>query len=265
MARHNPGQPAYEDPNLFTGGEIGAAESHPAKRGFWLSLFLAQPLLMLGGMWMLLVLIAVLAFGGLLDPGMKTLPKLTPLEQARLSRTQRPASTGDAQGPQPPNLAGTGLSSAVGPNVADNLVEANRGSNASGPSIPVWSLATLTLICAAGCWVIDHFLNAPPSAPVKKLRQPKPIQSNRPTLQTLKRLKPYLASPAPSLQTKGKMRRRLPSQPTPPHSTAPPPPDADPVVPSVVSPTESNSLDWPDGSLAHQLDLRQQKSLSSWL
>ncbi|MDJ0704552.1 MAG: hypothetical protein QNJ46_14815 [Leptolyngbyaceae cyanobacterium MO_188.B28] len=264
MARQHPGQPPYEDPNLFTGGEISAGDSDPAKRGFWLSLFLAQPLLMVGGMWMLLVLIAVIAFGGLLNPEIKPLPRMNPLEQARLSRIQRSASTEADQERQLSHLAENELRSTDDPKVADSLlVDANEENNDSGPSIPVWSLATLALICASGCWVIDKVLNAPPSAPVKKLRQPQPVKSNGLTPRTLK-LKPYLASTPSSSQPEGKMQR-LPGQTPNAHPTASPPPDSDSVVPSVVPPTEVSSLDWPDGSLAHQLDLRQQKSLSSWL
>ena len=260
MTRQNPGQPPYEDPNLFSGGEVAADAPQPAKRGFWLKLFLAQPLLMVGGMWIFLALIAAIAFGGLLNPGMKTLPKLNPLERARLSQTQQSTSANDPQRNQASNRGRFGPHRVEDPHGADKQTKAKQESEDLdlGPSVPVWSLATLALICASGCWVIDQFLNAPPSTPIKKLRQPnKPVNSHQSTLKPLKRLKPYPASQSIPLPTSGEM-------PPPPEQPSPPP-EAAPVEPAVVPPSESNSLDWPDGSLAHQLDLRQQKSLSSWL
>lgn len=265
MARHNPGQRAYEDPNLFTGGEIGAERSHPVKRGFWVNLFLSQPLLMLGGMWMLFVLIAVLAFGGLLDPGLKDLPKLTPMEQSRVLENKRSAAKESTdQDTQPADPTDIQPTPAPKPNATDNSLEVNGASQRPGPSIPIWSLAALVLTCAVGCRVINHYLNAPPSPPVKNRRQPQPIKPSRPTFRSLKRLKPYVAPTATSLQTTGKIQR-LPEPATNVNSPNPSSADAKPVVTTVVPPTESNPLDWPDGSLAHQLDLRQQKSLSSWL
>lgn len=266
MVRHNPGQKAYEDPNLFAGGGIGAGDSHPVKRGFWLNLLLSQPLLILGGMWALLVLIAALAFGGLLDPEITELPKLSPMEQSRLSESDRPWSENTIQqDTQPSDPMATQPTVAPSANAPSNLVEGDLASNVPGPSIPVWSLAALVISCAAGCLAINHYLNGPPAQAVKTLRQPKQAKaSSRPPLRSLKRLKPYTASAGNSLEVTDKVQRsphpaanaNLPD--TPAHSS-------NSVVTTVVPPTENNPLDWPDGSLAHQLDLRQQKSLSSWL
>ena len=271
MVRQNSGQQAYEDPNLFAGGGIGAEGSHPLKRRIWLHiflLFLSQPLLMLGGMWALLVLIASIAFGGLLDPGVNDLSRLPPLEQSNSSENKWSPSQKSIQtdtqlsGPtqtQPPIASNS--------NQSQNQVDINQPSDISGPSIPVWSLGGLVLTCVAGCWVINHYLNAPPSPPVKTLRQPKPLKTpreNKPAPRTLKRLKPFDSSTENVLPKTGQVQR-TPAPVAKANSPESLSSSTKPVVAAVVPPNESNPLDWPEGSLAHQLDLRQQKSLSSWL
>lgn len=265
MARDNPGKQFYEDPNLFAGGGIKVGSPNPVKRGFWVSLLMSQPLLMLGGMWMLLVLIATIAFGGLLDPGGKDPPRLTPMEQSRLFKAEQSASKASTS----PAIQSSGgadaqLNSALSANETDDSVKLGESNPVAGPSIPVWSLAALALTCAAGCLVINHYLNAPPAPLVKNLRQPRHPQANRPTLRSLKRLKPYTPPEASSLPTPGAAQPFL-NPPEPSSAAESPIPGAKSVTTTVVPPTEANPLDWPEGSLAHQLDLRQQKSLSSWL
>ena len=265
MVRQNTGQQAYEDPNLFAGGGINAGSEHPVKRGFWLNLLLSQPLLMLGGMWALLVLIASLAFGGLLDPGLKDPPKLSPLEQSRLSERNGSQSEKTIHpDTQPSGSPETRSTAASHPNETLNPAELNQASNLSGPSIPVWSLGALVLSCAAGCLAINHYLNAPPAPPVKTLRQPKHPKAGKPTLRSLKRLKPYTSPEVNPPNPPIGEAQRSPQPAANAHSPEAPSLSAKPVATTVVPPTENNPLDWPDGSLAHQLDLRQQKSLSSW-
>ena len=202
MVRHNPGQPAYEDPNLFAGGGIGARDSHPVKRGFWLNLFLAHPILMLGGMWVLLVLIASIAFSGLLDPGVKDPLKLPPMELFRSSEnTQSGSNQAAHSNTQPSDPTKSQSVSASSLDEISNPAAPHQLSYISGPRIPVWSLGALVLSCAAGCLVINHYLNATPSHAVKTLRQSKhPKPSSTPTLRSLKRLKPYTAPKAPPLE-----------------------------------------------------------------
>lgn len=212
-----------------------------------------QPFVLLGGLWLVMVVIAVVALGGLASPGESEQPRVT-RDRSRPSPVvipPRPRSTGAA----PPNSTVFVPGEAV-PSASDG---GDDDETEATPDFPVWSLAVLVGCCAAGSIMASRQINAPTVSRrrlPKKLVQPVRRRSAPPPPPKAKRLKPYVAhsgSPTP----------RGGGAPADAAAVAAPAPSR-PAI-SVVPDDEVHALDWPEGSLAHQLDLRQQTSLSSLL
>lgn len=222
-------------------------------RQFWLRLAAYRPLLVLGGMWLLIVTIALVAYGRLLNTG--TQPP--------------PSSTSAARGepafvlPQPPapsrNPAPT-----VDPAQGESIpVESIQGSDAMQPS--PWALTLMVMLCAGGCFVISQQLQAKPQ------RRPRPKARHRPQVtlaaavpdpHVLRAIAPPSSSgpqAAPVLQP-----RRIARGQSAPRPQAPQAPAAG-IQPEVVPPGATTAVDWPAQSLVRQADLRQHRPLSSFL
>jgi hypothetical protein len=234
------------DPQLFQ-ATISSQDENWAKgvlRFLW-----RQPFVLLGGLWLLMVVIAVVALGGLASPGDPEQPVVT-RDRSRPAPAvipPRPRSTSSA----PP----TGTAFAPGEDAAQSVDADGEGS----PDFPLWSLAVLVGCCAAGSIMASRQINAPTVSRQRRAKKRVKSARSRPTPPPppkAKRLKPYMAhpgSPMPSGEVAPGDTTAI-AAPAPRHTAI-----------SVVPDDEIHALDWPEGSLAHQLDLRQQKSLSSLL
>lgn len=236
------------DPQLFQ-ATISSQDETWAKgvlRFLW-----RQPFVLLGGLWLLMVVVAVVALGGLANPGDPEQPRVTRDRSGPAPAVipPRPRSTAST----PP----TGTAFAIEEDAARS-VEGN-GEEEGAPGFPLWSLAVLVGCCAAGSILASRQINAPTVSRrrrAKKRVKPAPSHPAPPPPPKAKRLKPYMAHPSPP---------RPSGEVAPADTAAIATPAPRHTAISVVPDDEIHALDWPEGSLAHQLDLRQQKSLSSLL
>ncbi|MBD0266849.1 MAG: hypothetical protein ICV77_01010 [Cyanobacteria bacterium Co-bin8] len=170
---------------------------------------------------------------------------------------------------------------------------------------PAWSLGAVVGLCALGCFLMQRRFTAPARPRKKRANEPtqtlprglktatvkRPSKLSRARVQAAKkpaepkRLAPFSPgrdqivvpnrSPLPpSLELTANrsagpklapisaqvMGQSSPAPALAQEQSAP----ASPEV-TVVSPQESVALDWPEGSLAHSLDIRQRRSLSSFM
>lgn len=194
-----------------------------------------RPLLILGGAWALAMVVALVAIGGLLSPN--------------LSNGHQPA----------------------GATIHARVAEAAQNSKRQS-GIPFWLFGAIALSCAAGSVLISRQATRPPrprkSAKLKRL-QPHSKES----FALVPRPQPatdYVPLPAPQPQTgSNPLPAPLASSTTVVQSVHPRSQrlvQRSPDVPVTVVPSEeSHPLDWGNASLADTLDLRKQRSLSSWL
>jgi hypothetical protein len=203
-----------------------------------------HPLLLWGGAWIVIVLVGVIAVGGLLSPGM-------PGRRASSAAFGSSTGSGEEQVTKQPK------------------------------SVPFWLFGAIAVTCTAGSILVSKRL-AQVERPQKLSRRKRPVK--------------YAAgSPRRSAPAKPAQRKRLKpfseqeiqfsaaSNPyaSPRASAAPIPFKPPPVVkrnpksaskkgtvqvPVTVVPSDENHpLDWNDASLAHLMDIRKRRSLSSWM
>lgn len=284
--------------NLFTAVE----EPTVVSPRFWVHLVQYRPLILLGGLWLGFVCVAAVAYSRLMFAGVPLESRQPP--PPTTSRTEvlkGPSLEGEPLSTPVPTPSDPAAPESSQPDlpltVEDPLVVVPEKT--SSTTVPAWSLGLLVSLCAVGCFLMARQATAEPrprkvqaegagsKKPSKKGRRPntlsghpgKPIASRKlaGTASGPKRLQPY--SPERD-QAVVPMRpadvQLAESSPTPvrpkvivmPPENAVSAPEAEKVVPpkvTVLSEGEAHSLDWPDGSLAHSLDIRQRRSLSSFL
>jgi hypothetical protein len=192
-------------------------------RRFWLNLAAYRPLLVLGGMWLLIVAIALVAYGRLVDTGSRQ-----PVPEAVYPHQER-ATPETAAGDSP------AVASEAAPTDTDDALAA--------PGLSPWSISLMVVLCASGCWVLSRQMMMPPrQRPAADRPRPQPLPPPAPR------------SPAP----------RLPqSSPRPTASDGAAAPVA--VQPQVLARQDHTSVDWPQESLVNTVDMRQRRSLSSFM
>lgn len=262
---------------------------------FWTNLVRYRPLLIIGGLWFFLICIAAVAYSRLMftEPSVPQLSESAPRSidpthsQRRTTFNQEPMVAEPTEGTDPAATTDTALEAAS----ADK-------APAAKPVLPVWTFAVLISLCALGSFGVAHWAKTPRRVKVKRkkkrpsarlvsasARAQKPLPSS-----STKRLQPFAperdslvvpgrppavsaAEAIPSLEAAvtpppPPPRPPLRQRPLPPLVTPPPQlaqeAAAAPKV-TVVPADEPVSLDWPEGSLAETLDLRQRRSLSSFL
>lgn len=239
---------------------------------------MTRPLIMVGGMWISLFLIALVAIGGLLSPGAS--------EHRSVSTTVVGSDSAIATQPTPQQAR-----------------------------VPLWMFGAIALTCTAGSILVSRQLNRPPvpprritkrkrhalkrlhPQPVAQLALPpataytQPLQTPRPHSMPRSphpgQLLSYSPAPQPgSLQSvtppviiqqqqpgsRPVERTILPpllKQPSPPSKAAqpkaaPPRPKAKTSV-NILPPDIRKPLDWQTTELANAVDLRKRRSLSSLL
>jgi hypothetical protein len=117
--------------------------------------------------------------------------------------------------------------------------------------IPLWLFGAIALTCTAGSIVVSKHL-----APVERTyRRPKRMAPQAAKRRAAKRSRAPIAPP--SRQSCRQTSRPPMAKSLPPQAVK---------VPITVVPSEANHpLDWQDESLADVMDLRRQRSLSSWM
>ena len=236
-----PSPPPWQPPQA---ADSDLREVSPAlfrHRQFWLRLATYRPLIVLGGIWVLLLAIAFVAYSRLLYTGSQT-----PEPTAVYPHQAPPEVRTDLDGEETPAIEGNG----------DNGLPADDPTFGSGfAGFSGGSLVVMVALCATGCFVISRQLNAPPKPrkrrPKSRAVQPPVQRAPKPGPQ---RLQPY----APATVA-------APHPPSPPNVAAPSTPATAVAPTQVVTPTETTSVDWPQGSLVNAVDMRQQRSLSSFM
>jgi hypothetical protein len=226
-------------------------------RRFWLRLAAYRPFLVLvGGFWVVMLAISILAYGRLTSSGVqqRAEPRSPyPHEQAQLDQaaltatpeaertTAETTPVNDAEAPAP-----------------------------AGPTVSPWSLGLLVALCAGGCFTLSHSLSAPRRAPRPSGAQ----RRGRPATAPPSKMSPSKTA-GPSMvkvrAPKAAPKRMQPYRPMPggpgfaPAAAAQNPAAVDAAAVTVVPEESANALDWPKDSLINSLDVRQRRSVSSWL
>jgi len=147
----------------------------------------------------------------------------------------------------------------------DGAIASSTATESAPPSenrVPFWLFGAIALTCGAGSLLISQQLT-PPSAAGRR-RTGKPRRRKRPAAHPGRPISTDLSpSPMPAHAAGFQPPSNSFTKPVP--SSRHPRPVAPPVVVTVVPPEQLHPLDWQDASLAHLLDLRQQRSLASWM
>lgn len=276
MAQQSPPSPQDNSRQLFSEIEDPSVLSTQ----FWARLFRYRPLLLLGAFWLTLICVSAVAYSRLMFSGVPVTSS-----NSGDGPIQRPAPPPVIQAAPPGSISSEALDQRLKAPPLDNTLspEEADAAQAAGPFpwSSLWGLLSLVGLCGLGSFLIAYQAKrpprpkqrrkVPPQAAVK--RKPGPPKPTRP-----KRLSPY--SP-------DRDRVVIPGTPMameqPPRSTAPPLPSmpnltptpqqqspmataaASPHEPDIVPDHEDHPLDWSEESIAHSLDLRQRRSLSSFM
>ncbi len=268
MAQHFSGQPSPRPPQPFSEARDPAVTSGL----FWSRLLTYRPLFLLGGLWLTLVCVSAIAYHGLMFN--EPVEEVTP--ETPLSVVAAPAD----------DVAS-----------APEIVPGEEASPRSG--VALWGLLSLVGLCAFGSFVLTQQIKASSRGTKRRKARSRPIAKAPAPLQPPhpKRLAPY--SPqrdgvvAPGVRLVETPMVELPPSPAPmparpravtvpnfkpvpqpgrwssfPRGESPQPssPRVAPLptaTPAVVPPEADLPLDWSEGSVAHALDMRQRRSLSS--
>ncbi|MEO0541264.1 MAG: hypothetical protein AAFZ80_10420 [Cyanobacteria bacterium P01_A01_bin.105] len=244
-------------------------------------LVLVRPWILVCGFWLLLVGTSALALSGLADPGKPAV-------------SEAPTS-GEVQPLQP---LGVAPDTAVTSRLSESPIALN-GGRTPDPAVqplPMWSLWVMVGACAAGCIVLSRpglITFGTPDQRRRPLRS-RPLGSRPPRSRKTEgksdrsaaltaRPRAQLGQGYPAPHQRPQLNPNYPQgqvmavsnqgairQVTPTHAAQPTPTklvsfDVGPAKVSVIPDHESHALDWKEGSLAHKLDVRQNRPLKSFL
>lgn len=240
-------------------------------RTFWSNLFWVRPWLLVMALWLTFIVMIAIALTGLSSPGREMV--LDPVDNSLVGH---PLSAPDAA-----------AASRLVP--SDNAVLPQRDPAATLPpaaqrSMPAWPLLLMVVACAGGCMLMSNQgllassdsrrgrrrgANVQPTTPrtvgqravrstSKRNRRTRRLTGQRPASQVM------AFRPGKRLRNTTPKRRPMASKPV---SFAVNDHDKDEPAPSVtvVPDNETSPLDWKEGSLAHKLDVRQTRSIRSFL
>lgn len=264
-----PSQPTGVSPNLFRRQQLR------------LKLAGYRPLGILAGIWVGLLAIALLAYGQLMHTTADTKGADSPSVDVTVypheqldndAEAPTPASTDSAK----PRSRGQ-QTKPSSPATTPSQKSINQALEQSDIGISGWTLVALVSICAVGCWVTSAQLKSPPRARHKKKPKLSRLKGELSASQSLpakavtaksqlktdegpKRLSPYdpnqplISAPVqqPSSQTAESLSADRSPMPAPTNVT-------------VMAEEFRHRLDWPENSLVNEADLRQRRSLSSFL
>ncbi|MEO0867850.1 MAG: hypothetical protein AAFY17_05245 [Cyanobacteria bacterium J06642_11] len=230
---------------------------------------MVHPWLLVGGLWLTFIAMIAIALTGLSNPGRELV--LDPI-----STSGPPLSAPDA-------AAVSRLSpSNDSPTTRRRDPAAINPGDATGQDVPAWPVFLMVLACAGGCMLMSQngLLTNSQSRRSQRRGMPgssvaaSPRKAKTATIGSSgrqRRKQRRLAANRPASQVMafrtGQKIRHTPTRPSPvpskpvSFSVNGEPPRAVTVVP----PEESSPLDWKEGSLAHRLDVRQKRSINSFL
>ncbi|MEO1094921.1 MAG: hypothetical protein AAFX01_08475 [Cyanobacteria bacterium J06638_28] len=245
---------------------------------FWLKMATYRPLLILAGIWAVLLAIAIVAYSQLLQTAEESSGSrdadIGLTESSAESSAESDASSLDSLPLDRPLNEISGQSSEALPSEPFTEVPETLEASTTITALSPVSLLALVATCAFGCLVIARQLQAAPRSPQKgrshreanrskKVENPTPRATPKPasTSTELPKMAPY--DPTQPLA-------KTPAQPTVPSvSSTQLRPNASPqqvtAHTTVVSEAVQHSLDWPQDSLINTQDVRQQRSLSSFM
>lgn len=236
---------------------------------FWVTLLRYRPVLLIGLLWLVLICLAATAYSRLTSTGTPPVQMSPDLAAATPRSGSAPPTPRQQSVPTPEfSTRAVPTPSEPLPTFDEATVTPAAIEDGDGPLVPAWSLGLLVALCALGCFGITHGNRWTGPARTPKSRQPK-----KPASKQRRRSAPHPAKLKPySPQRDGVL---IPGQPpvVGDASRAPTAVPSNPPAPSTseeskveVMPEQANHpLDWPEDSLADTLDLRQRRSLSSFL
>ncbi|MBT9310921.1 hypothetical protein [Leptothoe kymatousa] len=249
------------------GGSPRPVKPFAKPRSLWSSLFLVHPWLLVGALWITFIAMIAIALVGLSNPGRELAldpihsvnePPLSAPDVAAASRLSTLDADGDFTHRDP---------AAITPQAV------------AEKDMPAWPLLLMVLACAGGCMLMSQQGITLSSESRRSKRRaapqpsvPRPVRSvavgGGRKRRKQRRVAPHRpASQVMAFRTGHKLRHTTPGPkpaPSKPVSFAVKgDSSAKPV--SVVPADESSPLDWKEGSLAHKLDVRQQRSINSFL
>lgn len=238
----------------------------------WMQLAAYRPLAVLAGIWIGLLAIALLAYGQLMHTTNNQADTTAPAATDVYPHERMNGTTAD----NPPPLADEAEGDRAAATATDRALEPTTVNGLSG-----WTLLALVGGCAGGCWLLSVLIKMPRRP---KQQRPKrgPVAQQKYRLAASKRRPPRsqpaalqgaTPEPVPKLDVYdpeqplvAPAQRSTSTSPRPPASPpAPAPaPAAEPAV-TVVSDQVQHRLDWPSDSLVNTADVRQRRSLSSFM
>ena len=275
---------AFDMPGRFPQGSMpppqpsnGVSPALFRRQQLWVKLAAYRPLAVLASIWVALLAIAFLAYGQLIHTSAENNRRSVAPAEVNIvphERSDNGEATRDAASASTPEVAET--------RIPDSAVVSARDvdSDTTSPEERVaevgiggGTLITLVGTCALGCWLLSLQLKASPKARTRKRmhqkkvpkqpfvnqtstgQQATPLPSQAST--SLQRLDPY--APGQPLVAPTQVRNTSPTSRSPEHKRT------TPVDVTVVSPGFEHQLDWPEDSLVNTADMRQRRSLSSYM
>ena len=214
--------------------------------------------MVLGGIWLGLLAIALLAFGQLThnapDQPSVAAPA-TPYPHERVNGSnEEPAA--------PVTSPESNVSAPADPEEID-------AQSVNGLSL--WTIVALVTSCAGGCWLLSILIKMPRRPKKRRPQRSRVAKAGKRYRLTASQRPPIAASLSASKETPVATVPRLetynPDQPLVPssQSATPTSPETPASEVTVVSAETQHQLDWPRDSLVNTADVRQRRSLSSFM
>ncbi len=259
-------KPSAPKPAKTVADQAKVSQGQLFKRSkFWSNLFWVRPWLLVVALWLTFVLMIAIALTGLSNPGREMA-----LEPVESSIVGQPLSAPDVEA----------VSRLI---PKDQIVLTQRDPAATLPgaaekSMPAWPLLVMVAACAGGCMLMSSqdFLQPESRRGRRKAvgpqTAPRPVRAVRPASTRKRRAKNRrgsrrVASQAVAFRFPAQYQKATVQQAqiaSKPVSSAVDVETAASRV-TVVPAHETSPLDWKEGSLAHKLDVRQTRSINSFL
>lgn len=240
------------------------------QRQMWMRLAAYRPLGLLASIWVGLLAIVLLAYGQLLRTNVDGAEGNNTAAVEAYPHEQTDAGAAEAL---PPNVPENAQSEDLDPAAASDTEAVTATEN----EISIWTLIALVGTCAIGCWLLSVVLKSPRRVRRKTPPRPKKQPLQQPLLGARQRgqrsahtVKPGMAK-VPRLDAYNPAQPLMASPQSKPGVSAPPeepvlPPQSPPASDvTVVSEQFQHRLDWPASSLVNTEDVRQRRSLSSFM
>jgi len=231
---------------------------------FLVQLLQQRPLIFWSGVWAIALMLISGSIATLLDPTVSrqvSLPEMFPSSQ--------PIATPSPILSAPVAPAEPQLQASPVPKPPSQAIEQGQ------PMVPYRALAAIVLGCGLGSVLISRMMDRsqkPPRvlrsvAPTPPRQHPLPRRAEIPSAHLPQPVVPstsYQMPPALTTRRAAANLKKTEARPATATATATATAAAPPIV-TVLPPETNHSLDWDESSLVNALDLRKQRSLSSWL